>query len=50
VQCSSTARATDARGYHGEQLRVLLEHVREGFDRLEAGEIDPFELDDRAPR
>jgi hypothetical protein len=32
--------------YHEEQLRGLLEHVREGFARLDAGEIDPFELDD----
>lgn len=32
--------------YHLEQLRALLEHVREGFVRLDAGEIDEFELDD----
>ncbi len=32
--------------YHDEQLRALLEHVRAGFARLDAGEIDPFELDD----
>jgi hypothetical protein len=32
--------------YHQDQLRVLLEHVREGFNRLDAGEIDEFELDD----
>ena len=32
--------------YHEEQLRALLEHVREGFARLDAGEIDAFELDD----
>ncbi|MBW3652354.1 MAG: hypothetical protein KY433_01930 [Actinobacteria bacterium] len=32
--------------YHDEQLRALLEHVRTGFARLDAGEIDPFELDD----
>ena len=32
--------------YHEEQLRALLEHVRTGFARLDAGEIDPFELDD----
>lgn len=31
--------------YHEEQLRLLLEHVREGFGKLDAGEIDPFELD-----
>ena len=34
------------RAYHEEQLRLLLEHVRAGFERLDAGEIDPFELDE----
>jgi hypothetical protein len=33
-------------GYHDEQLRLLLEHVRDGFSRLDAGEIDAFELDE----
>lgn len=32
--------------YHEEQLRLLLEHVREGFEQLDRGEIDPFDLDD----
>jgi hypothetical protein len=32
--------------YHEEQLRLLLERVREGFVRMDAGEIDSFELDD----
>jgi len=32
--------------YHDEQLRGLLEHVREGFARLDRGEIDAFELDE----
>jgi hypothetical protein len=32
--------------YHEEQLRGLLEHVREGFARLDLGEIDAFELDE----
>jgi hypothetical protein len=32
--------------YHEEQLRLLLERVRGGFDRLDADEIDVFELDD----
>ncbi len=32
--------------YHEQELRVLLQHVREGFARLDAGEIDAFELDD----
>ena len=31
--------------YHEQQLRLLLEHVRHGFEQLDAGEIDPFELD-----
>ncbi len=31
--------------YHEEQLRVLLDRVREGFASLDAGEIDAFELD-----
>jgi hypothetical protein len=32
--------------YHEEQLRTLLERVRDGFARLDAAEINPFELDD----
>lgn len=32
--------------YHERQLRLLLDRVRDGFERLDAGEIDPFELDD----
>ena len=32
--------------YHMEQLRGLLERVRQGFAKLDAGEIDVFELDD----
>jgi hypothetical protein len=32
--------------YHEEQLGLLLEHVREGFARLDAGEIDAFDLDE----
>lgn len=32
--------------YHNEQLRGLLEHVREGFARLDRGEIDAFDLDE----
>jgi hypothetical protein len=32
--------------YHEEQLRLLLERVRDGFNRLDAGEIDVLELDD----
>jgi hypothetical protein len=32
--------------YHDEQLRTLLERVRDGFARLDAGEMDAFGLDD----
>jgi hypothetical protein len=32
--------------YHQEALRQLLDHVRAGFARLDAGEIDEFELDE----
>jgi hypothetical protein len=32
--------------YHQEELRVLLDHVRAGFARLDAGEIDEFDLDE----
>ena len=32
--------------YHEEQLRLLLDHVREGFEGLDRGELDPFELDE----
>jgi hypothetical protein len=39
------ARQTVGR-YHEEQLGRLLEHVRRGFARYDAGEIDAFELDD----
>ena len=31
--------------YHEQQLRLLLEHVRAGFEKLDRGELDPFELD-----
>src|SRR5215207_2479537 len=32
--------------YHERELARLLEHVREGFARLDAGQIDAFDLDD----
>ncbi len=32
--------------YHEEQLRLLLDRVRDGFARLDAGEITVFELDE----
>lgn len=47
---SERARRQAARrtigAYHEEQLGLLLDRVREGFARLDAGEIDVFELDD----
>jgi hypothetical protein len=39
------AREVIAR-YHEEQLLVLLDRVRDAFVRLDAGEIDAFDLDD----
>jgi hypothetical protein len=32
--------------YHEARLADLLEQVREGFDRYDAGELDAFELDE----
>ena len=32
--------------YHDEQLRGLLEHIRQGFHQLDTGEIDAFEMDE----
>ncbi len=32
--------------YHQQQLRALLEHIRDGFAQFDAGEIDEFDLDD----
>jgi hypothetical protein len=32
--------------YHEEELAKLLENVRDGFARLDAGESDAFDLDD----
>jgi hypothetical protein len=32
--------------YHEEQLGILLEHVRDGFQKLDADEVDVFALDD----
>jgi hypothetical protein len=32
--------------YHQDQLQGLLEHVRDGFARYAAGDLDAFELDD----
>jgi hypothetical protein len=31
--------------YHQTELRKLLDHVRDGFARLDTGEIDEFDLD-----
>jgi hypothetical protein len=36
--------------YHQTELRQLLERVRAGFARLDAGEIDAFELDETIHR
>jgi hypothetical protein len=32
--------------YHERELARLLEHVRDGFTRFDAGQIDAFDLDD----
>ena len=32
--------------YHDEQLRKLLEHIRQGLNQLDTGEIDAFEMDE----
>lgn len=40
-----TARAAVG-AYHEAELARLLEHVREGLERYDAGEIDAFELDE----
>ena len=49
-QADARARRQAARSlvaaYHEEQLRHLLQRVRDGFSRLDAGEIDAFELDE----
>jgi hypothetical protein len=31
--------------YHEQQLRELLDHIRDGLARLDRGEIDVFEVD-----
>jgi hypothetical protein len=31
--------------YHQRELRKLLDHVRDGFARLDTGDIDEFDLD-----
>ncbi len=49
-QVGEKARRRAARAlvgdYHERELTALLEHVREGFARLDAGELDAFELDE----
>jgi hypothetical protein len=32
--------------YHDEQLRLLLNHIRDGFAKFDSGEIDVFDLDE----
>ncbi|HEX3616921.1 MAG TPA: hypothetical protein VHU61_10305 [Solirubrobacteraceae bacterium] len=34
------------RHYHEAQLRLLLDHVRDALARLDAGELDAFDVDD----
>jgi hypothetical protein len=34
---------------HQSELRTRLEHVHAGFNQLDAGEIDEFDLDDVIP-
>lgn len=50
TQGGERARRREARktiaAYHDAQLRALLAHVREGFEQLDAGAIDAFDLDD----
>jgi hypothetical protein len=49
-QAGEKARRRAARArvgeYHERELTALLEHLREGFARLDAGELDAFELDE----
>jgi hypothetical protein len=49
-QAGEKARRRAARAlvgeYHERELAALLEHVREGFARFDAGELDAFELDE----
>jgi len=49
-RAAEKARRREAREivvkYHEEQLLKLLEHVREGFRKLDAGEMDAFDLDE----
>ena len=33
-------------GYHEAELARLIDHVREGLERYDAGELDAFELDE----
>lgn len=39
------ARDTVA-AYHEEQLTLLLDRVRDGFARMDAGELDAFDVDE----
>jgi hypothetical protein len=32
--------------YREQQLRLLLDHIRDGFAKMDRDEIDPFELDE----
>lgn len=37
-------------GYHETELRRLLEHVRDALTRMDAGELDVFEVDELVHR
>jgi hypothetical protein len=53
TKTARTAARQPIAAYHDGQLRELLKHIRQGFERLDAGEIDACELDeliDRYPR
>ena len=44
--CASWQARQVIGAYHEQQLRLLLECVRDGLARMDRGEIDPFELED----
>lgn len=50
TRAAEKARHREAREkvvkYHEEELLKLLEHVRDGLRKLDAGEIDAFDLDE----
>lgn len=46
AKAARRAAAEFLTSYHQAELRALLDHVRRGFVRLDAGEIDEFDLDE----